>query len=211
MYHFRYVNEYQANQLIEEIERLLQCVYEDIGYDIPFTYEFIGSASRDMITYDPYQNSGYDADVNIIIKSKKYSPKEIRDKFRVSIDKATFRGYTSDFNSHCEDSTRVLTIKNKYAHRSSIKYSCDFAIIYYGKNGQEYIHYNKTHQRYYWNQQTKGFKDLDKRAEWLDKNGYWDEVLDVYLEKKNTNTIPDKHSRSLYAETINNLYHKYRR
>lgn len=209
MYNYRYVTEDRVKPLLEEVDRLLKCVYENIGDDIPFTYEVIGSVSRGMTTYDPSQNTGYDVDVNIIIEAKEYSPKEIRNMFRVAIDNATFRGCASDFNSHCEDSTRVLTIKNKDAHNASIKYSCDFAIVYYGKNGQEYIHYNKPHKRYYWNQQTKGFKNLEERADWLEKNGYWDEVLEDYLNRKNTNTVAEKHSRSLYAETINNLYHFY--
>lgn len=53
------------------------------------------------------------------------------------------------------------------------------------------------------------YKELESRADYLKTNGHWDEVLDVYLEKKNSNDNPDKHSRSLYAETINECFSRY--
>lgn len=50
---------------------------------------------------------------------------------------------------------------------------------------------------------------LEERAEYLKNNNHWDEVRDLYINKKNWNDNPDKRSRSLYAETINNIYLKY--
>ena len=37
--------------------------------------------------------------------------------------------------------------------------------------------------------------------------GLWQNVRDYYLEKKNKNTNPNKKSRSLYAEAVNDIYH----
>ena len=56
--------------------------------------------------------------------------------------------------------------------------------------------------------QGKGFKDLDKKIEWLKANNHWEELRNYYLDKKNTNNNPDKHSRSILAESVNEIYQK---
>ena len=62
---------------------------------------------------------------------------------------------------------------------------------------------------YTWEFQKQPYKDLEKRADFLRKNGHWDKVLDVFLDKKNSNDDHNKHSRSLYAETINECFNRY--
>ena len=91
---------------------------------------------------------------------------------------------------------------------SLIEHSCDFAIVY----GNQYIRFNKEHQTYIWANQSKGYKGIEKKADILKNHGnkkYWQEVRDVYIDKKNFNTDPDKHSRSIYAETINEVYTRF--
>ena len=51
--------------------------------------------------------------------------------------------------------------------------------------------------------------ELEIRAEWIRKNGFWNDVRDNYLAKKNSNDDPKKRSRSIYAETINETYKRY--
>ena len=46
---------------------------------------------------------------------------------------------------------------------------------------------------------------MPEKVEWLRENGLWQEVRDYYIEKKNRNANPEKHSRSIYAETIVDL------
>lgn len=102
----------------------------------------------------------------------------------------------------------MLTIKrpNNLLNAPRIEYSCDFAIVYSGKKRQQYIRYNETNGTYTWNEQKQSYKNLEERADNLKKSGCWKEVRDIYLEKKNTNDHPDKRSRALYAETINECY-----
>lgn len=52
-------------------------------------------------------------------------------------------------------------------------------------------------------------KELESRADYLKENEYWNEVLKVYRDKKNFNNNPKKHSRSLYAETINECFMRH--
>lgn len=74
---------------------------------------------------------------------------------------------------------------------------------------QQYIRFNKEQRSYVWADQTKGYYTKPKE-DWLKKHGYWDEVLDRYLYKKNTNEGLVKKSRALYAEAINEIYMKHR-
>ena len=83
--------------------------------------------------------------------------------------------------------------------------------LYNCKDGrQQYIRFNKDYNNYTWEYQGKGFKNLEKKITWLKANGHWGELQDYYLDKKNYNNNPDKHSRSILTESINEMYQKKR-
>lgn len=208
MYHYRYATKEETKPIRAELEEIIHKVQNNVRDYFTFSYRFIGSSKRNMITFDPTTNIGFDFDVNIYVNDddEEYTPEEIRIILKKAFNSIVHcYGYT-----YCEDSTSVLTIKFVDRLSSQIKYSCDFAIVYDGSNRQQYIRFNKQQGNYTWEYRKKGFKNLEKRADWLKKHEHWSEVRELYLEKKNNNTNPDKHSRSLYAETINNLYNKYR-
>lgn len=50
---------------------------------------------------------------------------------------------------------------------------------------------------------------LPERSDLLKANGLWSEMKQVYLDKKNKNENPNKHSRSLFAEAVNETYRKF--
>lgn len=50
---------------------------------------------------------------------------------------------------------------------------------------------------------------MPDKIDWLNENGYWGELRDYYIEKKNTNSNPQKHSRSIYAEAITEMCQKH--
>lgn len=69
----------------------------------------VGSSGRNMITYDKKSNMGFDFDLNREINDdeENYEPEDIRHIIKIAIDQVALKyGY-----KHCEDSTRVLTIK----------------------------------------------------------------------------------------------------
>ena len=203
MHDFRYVPQTEYQPLKNQIILILNEVQDEVRDDFTFQYHFIGSTKRKMITRDMKSNIGFDFDVDLTVNDDEedYDPDEIRNILRNAITKVSRRyGFTK-----CEDSTRVITIKMTNPWRSTIEHSCDFAIVY----GNQYIRFNKGTQTYTWEYQSKNHNDIEKRADILKKNGYWDEVRTVYLDKKNCNTNPDKHSRSLYFETINEVYKRY--
>ena len=203
MHDFRYVPRTEYQPLKNQIIQILNEVQDEVRDDFTFQYHFIGSTKRKMITRDMKSPIGFDFDVNIEVNDddEDYSATDIRNILRPIITRVSWK---YGFNK-CEDSTRVITIKMTNPWRSTIEHSCDFAIVY----GNQYIRFNKGTQTYTWEYQSKNHNDIEKRADILKKNGCWDEVRTVYLDKKNCNNNPDKHSRSLYFETINEVYKRY--
>ena len=207
MHDFRYVTKKQAQPIKDELYQILYMVQDLVRDNFTFSFTPIGSSSRNMITCDAKSNIGFDFDINIEVNddNEDFEPKEIRTIIRTAIDRvAPHYGYKS-----CEDSTRVLTIKKVNTFTSRIIHSCDFAIVYNCTDGrQQYIRFNKDNNYYSWEYQAKGFADLNKKTDWLKKNGLWGNLQDYYIEKKNANENPDKHSRSVFAESINEMCQK---
>ena len=204
MYHFEYVSKKEAAPYKSQLIELLNRVQDHVRDEFTFQFAFIGSSSRNMITYDPTTNVGFDFDVNIAVNDddEDYSPEDIR-----TILHNAFSHFMMDYGyTKCEQSTRVISMKAVDPWHSRITHSCDFAVVYEGRNGQQYIRFNKKRNCFSWEFQTQPYKELESRADYLKTNGHWNEVLEVYLEKKNSNVNPDKHSRSLYAETVNECF-----
>ena len=235
MHDFRYVTKNKAKPIKEELYQILYKVQNLVRDKFTFSFKPVGSSSRNMITYDAKSNIGFDFDINIEVNddNEDFEPKEIRTIIRTAIDRVAHRyGYKS-----CEDSTRVLTIKKVDTSHSRIIHSCDFAIVYNCTDGrQQYIRFNKDNNYYHWEYQGKGFVGLEKKIDWLitllplgivialcivfffmpeqsnevlgKRENLWGELQDYYIYKKNCNDNPDKHSRSIFAESINEMCQK---
>ena len=212
MHDFRYVTKNEAKPIKEELYQLLYEVQNLVRDHFTFKFTTVGSSSRNMITYDANSNIGFDFDINIEVNDdeENFEPKEIREIVRNAINRAASSyGY-----KNCEDSTRVLTIKKVDTSRSRIIHSCDFAIVYNcGDGRQQYIRFNKDNNYYSWEYQGNGFVGLEKKIDWLKREKLWSELRVYYISKKNCNDNQDKHSRSIFAESINEMCQKngYRR
>lgn len=207
MHDFIYVTKKEAMPVKKELISLINEVQNLVRQNFTFRFDFVGSSKRNMVTYDRKSNIGYDFDVNIEVNddNEKYSPDKIRSIIMTAINKVASK-YGYDF---CEDSTSVLTIKVKNTARSRIIHSCDFAIVNNCETGeQQYIRFNKDNQNYTWEYRGNGFVDLPQKIEWIKRNKLWNELKEYYIEKKNNNTNPQKHSRSIFAETVNEICQK---
>lgn len=209
MHDFIYVTKASSQPVKNELIQIIHEVQNIVRPDFTFQFRLVGSASKNMITYDRKSNIGFDFDFDLEINDddEEYTPEETRHIIKKAIDQVAPRyGY-----KHCEDSTRVLTIKKVNTFTSQIIHSCDFALVYNcGDGRQQCIRFNKDYNNYTWEYQGKGFKRLENRITWLKTNGYWGELQDYYIDKKNCNNNPDKHSRSIFAESINEMYQKYK-
>lgn len=149
MHDFCYVSKKEAAPAKADLLKIIYEVQDIVRNDFTFQFNFIGSSNMNMITYDKKSNIGFDFDVNIEVNvdDENFSPEEIRTKIRKTLDNVA-KKYGYDY---CEDSTRVLTIKIKDSANAKILHSCDFAIVYNCKDGnQQYIRYNKSNRTYTW-------------------------------------------------------------
>ena len=205
---FEYVSKKEYGPVKDDLIELIHLVQEEVREYFTFRYDFIGSASRNMITREVNGNVGYDFDVNIRVNDpeENYSAEELRKILKYGFDK-----HNSKFDyDYTEDSSRVLTIKVKDRKNRRILHSCDFAIVFDCSDGrQQYVRYNKNQQSYSWEYQPKGFYQLDERIDDIKKYGYWQEVRDLYIDKKNRNMDPNKKSRSIFAETVKEIHDKH--
>lgn len=209
MHDFVYVTKASAKPVKNELIQIIHEIQDIVRPYFTFQFRSVGSSSRNMITRDLKSNIGFDFDfdLEINVDEESYTSAQIRHIIKNAIDRVAPKyGY-----NHCEDSTRVLTIKKVNTFTSQIILSCDFAIVYNcGDGRQQYIRFNKDHNSYTWEYQGKGFKNLEQKITWLKCNNHWKELQDYYLDKKNRNNNPDKHSRSILAESINEMYQKKR-
>ncbi len=207
MTNFQYVKKSMYSNTKKDLEMLIHHIQNEVRDQFTFSYNFVGSVKRNMVTMDFDSNIGFDFDVNIHVNDdyEDFSPKEIK-----SILKQAFDKFNNQFGyDYCEDSTRVLTIKVKDKKNSRILHSADFAIVYdCNNNQQQYIHFNKKVNRYTWEYQPKSNFNLEKRISLIKKNHLWEQVRELYLYKKNNNFMHKK-SRSLFSETINEVFQQY--
>ena len=214
MYHFEYVPVEEWKPVRDELLEIIHKLQDQVREKFTFQYRFVGSCKRNMITRDPYTNTGYDFDVNIEVNDpdEDYTPEQIRTILRLGLDQVTcpgpFRYLGYDY---AENSTRVLTIKVKDRKNARIKHSCDFCIIYNcGDGRQQYIRYHKQQRAFSWEYQPKEYRNLPQKIEWVKKHNLWQKVRELYLLKKNTNTDPNKHSRTIFAETVHEIWQQNR-
>ena len=50
---------------------------------------------------------------------------------------------------------------------------------------------------------------LQQKEQWIKDKDLWGEVREIYQEKKNKNINLDKKSRTMYYETINEIYDNF--
>ena len=214
MHDFEYVPNNEWEPIRDELLDIIHQLQDEVREYFTFQYHFVGSSKRRMITRDRNSNIGFDFDVNIEVNApeEEYSAEDIRRILRKGLDKVTNPYGCSIFGyDYTEDSTRVLTIKVKDTANSRILHSCDFCIIYEcGDGRQQYIRYNKQQNSYTWEYQPKGFMELPAKIDWIKEHGLWQEVRDHYLYMKNMNENPNKHSRTIFAETVHEIWQKNR-
>ncbi|WP_295092140.1 hypothetical protein [Ruminococcus sp.] len=209
MHNFSYVSQKEASPYKAEVSELIKAVQKEVKKHFTFQSKFVGSSSRNMITCERNRNIGYDLDVNIEPNAPKgkYSAETIR---KIIFD--AFQKNMKNFGySKIENSTSVITIKAVDRKNSKIVHSCDLAIVYHCDDGrQQYIRYYKGYQHpFRWVFRDKEYYIGDK-LKWIKGKRLTQKLRDRYLLYKNRNNDPEKHSRTIFAETVNDLFNEYR-
>jgi len=108
---FVYVTKKEHSPLKNKLIELINLVQDEVREYFTFSFKFIGSADRNMITCDYTMNVGFDFDVNIYVNDdeEEFTAEEIKRILKLGFDKHV-REFSYD---DAEDSKRVLTIKVK--------------------------------------------------------------------------------------------------
>lgn len=208
MHEFEYVPREEWKPVRKELVEIIRKTQQLLSPNFTFSFAFIGSSHRGLITRERNGNRGYDFDVDLRVndEDEEYSAEELKHLFMRAFDSVSWEyGY-----SPCEDSTRVITMKRVDEFNSKILYGCDFAIVnnYYDKKGnprQQYVFFDKKSNEYLWLERSKDYCRLKEKEEKIKEAGVWSLVRSVYLDKKCRFSYQKK-SRALYAETINEVF-----
>lgn len=229
---FEYVDKSEYKPLRDYVESVIKQVQVDLREKGIVTFQFyrIGSAGdRHLITREVNGNNGFDLDYNLSIQrllNNKYND----EKKMKTLFMKLFNEFKPKHFECCEDSTSVFTVKRLDAKTGNILYSFDFAIVYYYMEGipnqdfdedyddpddeyyekerQKYIKHDKHSDTYYWELRPIATNHCYIENAIKDNN-LWNELRDLYLEKKNNNKDPNKKSRIIYYETLNEIWQKY--
>lgn len=174
----------------------------------------VGSGAKNLETQNA--NEPIDLDYNLVvinsscnINDGKQIKNYIMKKFNEILNRNGWSN-CSDSKSCLETETRVFKNGNKTG------FSIDLAIVHEDSDGTWYrLIHEKTgfvnYDRWFWNIGPDS-KGLTKKVNWLKKNNLWDEVREVYLDKKNMYLRRGDHNHPsfiCYIETINEVFNKY--
>lgn len=174
----------------------------------------VGSGAKNLITQNEERPIDLDYNLEIVecydfnINNGRAIKEYVQEKFDEILSK-------NDLDD-CGDSKSVLTSGYiEFTTGNKTNFSIDIAIVKADHNGWYRLIHSKTGftylDQYYWNQAPNS-KGLSEKAEQLKEEDYWNEVRDIYLEKKNMYLRRNDYNHSsfiIYIETINEAYNKY--
>ncbi len=210
---YEYVKKSEYAPVKNELEKIIKCVQIEMRekYGLTFWFQLIGSGKRHLVTRVRGGNSGYDFDYNLIIQrwgKMHYDAQIVKQSFMAAL-KNVLKGTKY---SAPKDSTSAITIKVVDKKQNKILHRCDFAIIYYEEcsrnDGYYYLRNNKKQNVYAFVFRSINFRIQEKANDILGKDGGWAYISEEYRKLKDINEGNGKHSYSLYAEAVNNVYNQ---
>ena len=194
--------------LREYCEDAIYALQDELKECFTFSFKLIGSGDTRLMMINGNDKS-IDLDYNLVIQRDKKQlsgdPSQIKHLFMALLKKILGKGVK------VSDSTQVITccVGKMYGYT----FSFDIAIIMDGNDGYMYKIVNDKNtvpSRYIWNKIPKS-KNFEYKFSILKKNGYWEDIKEIYKEKKNTylRRQSDISSFSILIETINEVIQKY--
>ena len=174
----------------------------------------VGSGAKNLITQNA--NEAMDLDYNLEI-TECYGfdindCRGIKNYIGERFDEILSRNGWRD----CQYCSSVFTTEQRvFSKGNKTPFSIDLCIVKHNQNCWERLICENTAfvtlNRYYWNQAPNS-TGLAKKVEQLKKEHYWEEVRNIYLDKKNMYLRRNDRNHSsfiIYIETINEAYDKY--
>ncbi|MDE6646035.1 MAG: hypothetical protein K2J69_01840, partial [Malacoplasma sp.] len=160
---YEFVEKTKYLPIKKHLINLIKLVQNEVRECFTFQFNFIGSAKYNMITIgNPNKGFDFDIDIRVNDDEENYKAEEIINILNNAFIKQVNENLT--IFSFPENSSRVLTIKAVDKQKSKILYSADIAVVFDCENGkQQYIHFNKKKNLYYWNYKKESFYKLDEK------------------------------------------------
>lgn len=195
---------------------IINQLVQSINNDSVMTVEahLVGSGAKNLITQNA--NEPIDLDYNLCVvkvfdinfNDGRAIKEHIRKHFNAVLN-------NNGWND-CQDSTSALSTELRHFTKGNkTEFKIDLAIVCEGDYSWELLIHNKTgivaFDQWYWNKTLNSRGLVDKVYDIKDEN-LWQEVRELYLDKKNMYLRRGDHNHPsfiVYIETINEIYSKY--
>ena len=206
MYHYVESKDYNPYHFFisDKLNRVKQQILKE--HQIETTVDSVGSLYKKLVT----QNNSlpFDLDHNFVIENRlitQLNPKPLKDYVMEHLDDMIAEEY--DDWKYCQDSKAAITIRRVVDGR--LDFSADIAILARNSNGQycRLLH-DKQRQKYDWAPVPNSEK-ISERFRKLKNYGYWEDIQEKYLEKKNrylSKQDKDYPSFVVFVETIKEVW-----
>lgn len=194
------------------INQLVQSINNDSVMKVEA--HLVGSGAKNLITQNA--NEPIDLDYNLCVvevfgidfNDGRAIKEHIRKHFNAVLNN---NGW-----SDCQDSTSALSIELRHFTKGNkTEFGMDLAIVRENRYGWERLIHRKTgivdYDQWYWNEAPNSRDLVDKVCDIKNEN-LWQEVRELYLDKKNMYLCRGDHNHPsfiVYIETINEIYNKY--
>lgn len=210
---YKYVEARELNRYRQDCSNTMTELRDALNerYDIITQFTLVGSGShaRQLVTRNG--NGPFDLDYNLIITrmpNKYWNDLQLlKETVRRTLNEIEKNEWFSDG----KDSRSVITALLHFRDTPDIEFSFDIAILAKNENGNycRLIH-NKRYNQYTWNE-VPSSHNVTQKANRLKADGYWGNVRDIYLNRKNYYLrLGDTNHPSyvVYVETINEIYQR---
>lgn len=217
MYHFIEDKKYLRiirRECSDAVNRLVTLINNDSVMKVEM--HIVGSGAKNLETQNENEPIDLDYNLNIIgiYEVDINDCKSIKEYVRMQFNKALKSKGWKD----CQDSTSALTTEKRHiTEDNKTLVSIDLAIVVDDGNRWYRLIHDKTgfvqKDRWFWNEGPSSYY-LFERVNLLKETNLWEEVREVYLNKKNfylsKGTSNEHPSFNCYIEAVNEVYNKYK-
>ena len=214
MYHYIEDKEFlgkMRRECSDVVNRLVTLINnEDI---MSVEMQLVGSGAIKMETQNEKEPVDLDYNINIV-EIKGYDINDCN-KIKEYIRKRFNQVLESKGWRDCSDSTSALTTeKRRFTTGNQTSFSIDLGITTCENNKWYRLIHKKTgnvsKDEWIWNEGPNS-SNLFEKVKWLKKKGFWEEVRNTYLNKKNMYLTRNDYNHSsfnCYLEAVNEVYNK---
>lgn len=215
MYHYIEDKEFlgrMKNLCSDIMNQLKQQINNDSVMQVDI--HLVGSGAKNLITQNA--NNPIDLDYNLcIIETYEININNGRAIKEYVVEQFDYVLKKNDWKTS-NDSTSVISTKHRQLKKGNrTPFKIDLGVVFEDYRGWHRLIHNKTgfvaYDQYYWNDSPQS-RGLDDRVYAIKNEHLWEEVIDLYLEKKNMYLRRNDHNHPsfiVYIETINEVYGKY--